>query len=220
MSEAKEKSDSKAVMLNGLLAFKVGMSTVFNDAGEAVPVTVLKYEPWVVSEVKTKEKHGYEAVQLACGAQRATRSTKAMSSSLKKSGFEHGAKKVQEFRQDLPEGIEVGQRVEINSLKKGDVVKVTGTSRGRGFMGVVRRWAFAGGPATHGSGFHRKPGSVGCRTQPGQVLPGKKMAGHWGAETVTVKNLKIVDVIAEENVVLVAGAVPGHRHSLVKLVKV
>lgn len=220
MSEAKAKSDGKTVELNSLLAFKVGMSTVFNDAGEAVPVTVLKYEPWIVSELKTKEKHGYTAVQVACRAQRASRANKACTNGFKKAGFENGAKMVQEIRQDLPEGIELGQRIEINSLKKGDTVKVTGTSRGRGFQGVVRRWGFQGGPATHGSGFHRKAGSVGCRTQPGVVLPGKRMAGHWGAESITVKNLKIVDVITEESVVLVQGAVPGARNSLVKLMKV
>lgn len=211
---------SKTIQLNGLLVVKVGMSTVFDENGEAVPVTVLKYEPMVVSQVKTKAKDGYEAVQVASQPKRATRSTKALSGHLKKSGFEHSARYMREFRQAVPEGTEIGQRVEIASLKKGDRVKVTGTSRGRGFSGVVRRWNFAGGPATHGSGFHRKPGSVGNRTEPGRVMPGKKMAGHYGSETTTVRNVLIVDVMADENVVLVKGAVPGHRNSLVELTKV
>lgn len=222
MSETQQetKQDGKTIQLGGLFAFKVGMSTVFNEKGEAVPVTVLKYEPWIVSELKTQEKHGYTAVQIACRPAKASRSTKAGTTHLKKAGFENGAKFVREVRQALPEGTEVGQRVDIGSLKKGDVVKVTGVSRGRGFSGVVRRWAFAGGPATHGSGFHRKPGSVGNRTQPGQVLPGKRMAGHYGAENITVSGLEIVDVLPKESVLLVKGAVPGHRNTLIELTKV
>ncbi len=221
MSETNETQtqDAKSVQLNGLFAFKVGMSTMYDDKGEAVPVTVLKYEPWVVSAVRTPEKNGYAAVQIACRPQRAARATKAGTAAMKAAGFENGAKLVREIRQTLPEGVSVGQNVEIGSLKKGDQVKVTGTSRGRGFSGVVRRWSFAGGPATHGSGFHRKPGSVGNRTEPGRVMPGKKMAGHYGNEVVTVKNLQILDVLPEENVVLVRGSVPGHRNSLVQLMK-
>jgi large subunit ribosomal protein L3 len=220
MSEAKEsKKSAGTVQLNGLLAFKVGMSTVFDDNGEAVPVTVLKYEPLVVSQVKSKEKDGYEAVQVACSPKRASRSPKGKAGHLKKAGFEHSARFVREFRQAAPEGAEVGARIDIGSVKKGDIVKITGTSRGRGFSGVVRRWSFGGGPATHGSGFHRKPGSVGNRTEPGRVIAGKKMAGHWGNETVTTRNLLVVDVMADENVILVKGAVPGHRNSLVQLTK-
>ncbi len=224
MSEAQQsqetKQDGKTIQLDGLFAFKVGMTTVFNEKGEAIPVTVMKFEPWIVSEVKTKEKHGYTAVQIACRPTRASRTTKARSQQLKKAGFENGAKFIREVRQELPEGVEVGQRVDIASLKKGDTVKVTGKSRGRGFSGVVRRWNFAGGPATHGSGFHRKPGSVGNRTQPGQVIAGKRMAGHYGSETSTVLNLEIVDVLPKESVVLIKGAVPGHRDTLVQMTKV
>jgi large subunit ribosomal protein L3 len=99
-------------------------------------------------------------------------------------------------------------------------VKVTGRSRGRGFAGVVQRWNFNGGPATHGSGFHRKPGSVGNRTEPGRVMPGKRMAGHFGDETNTIRNIEIVDVMADEGVILVKGSVPGHRNSLIRLMKV
>ena len=132
-----------------------------------------------------------------------------------------GAKFLREVRVDkLPEGVAVGSKVGIDSLKKGDMVKITGLSRGRGFQGPVRRWNFHGGPATHGSGFHRKPGSVGNRTWPGRVMPGKRMAGQWGDETVTIKGMKIVDVIPEENVVLIRGPVPGARNSLIRLMKV
>lgn len=217
MSEAKDSK--KGVELNGLFAFKVGMSSTFDEKGEYVPVTVLRYEPWIVSQLMTQEKNGYAAVQLACRPQKASRATQGKSGHLKLAGFENGAEFVREIRQSLPEGIEVGQKVALTSLKKGDVVKVSGKTRGRGFSGVVRRWSFAGGPATHGSGFHRKPGSVGNRTWPGRVIAGKRMAGQYGNETITVLNLQIVDVIPEENVVLVRGAVPGHRNSLVQLMK-
>ncbi len=220
MSESKKtKSEAGTVHLNGMYAFKVGMSTVFDDNGEAVPVTVLRVEPMMVSQIKTKETDGYAAVQIACVPTRASRSSKAKSGHLKKSGFEHAARFVKEFRQEAPEGVEVGQRLSIDTFKKGDKIKVTATSKGRGFQGVVRRYKFAGGPATHGSGFHRKPGSVGCRTEPGRVIPGKKMAGHMGNITATLKNVVVVDVMADENVILVKGGIPGHRNTVVRLVK-
>src|SRR5512135_1305214 len=135
MSEEKAaaKSDDKSVALTGLYAFKVGMTTLFDDNGESVPVTVLKYEPWIVSQVKTKEKDGYTAVQIACRPKRAMRTPSAEAKRMQKAGFEHGAQYVREIRQELPEGVEVGQRVDVGSLKKGDTVKVTGQSRGRGF---------------------------------------------------------------------------------------
>lgn len=206
--------------LDSLFAFKVGMSAVFNEAGERVPVTVLKYEPMVVSQVKTSDKDGYDSVQIAFVADRATQTNGASKNHLKKTGFENGAKHLREIRLEKASELTVGQKISIDSLKKGDIVKVTGLSRGRGFQGPVRRWSFAGGPATHGSGFHRRPGSVGNRTWPGRVMPGKRMAGQWGNETSTIRNLQIVDIIAEENVVLVKGSVPGSRNSLIRLTKV
>ena len=123
------------------------------------------------------------------------------------------------MRQSLPEGVSIGTAVSIDSLNKGDVVRITSRSKGKGFQGSIRRWNFAGGPATHGSKFHRKPGSSGNRTWPGRVMPGKKFPGHWGDETVTVKSVKIVDVLPQEGVVLVKGPVPGARNSLVRLVR-
>lgn len=220
-SSGAETQDSShaAVKLNGLFAFKEGMATVYNDAGEAIPVTVLRYEPWFVSQIKTQETDGYQAVQLACMPKKSKNSNKAEKNHLSKSGFENGARYVREFRQSLPNDLQLGSRISIESLAKGDFVKMTGTSKGRGFQGSVRRWNFAGGPASHGSKFHRRPGSSGNRTWPGRVMPGKKFPGHWGDETVTVKNVLIVDVLTDDNVVLVKGPVPGARHSLVQLVK-
>jgi large subunit ribosomal protein L3 len=220
MSETTEKTEtaSDALELNGLFVFKVGMSAVFEE-GERIPVTVLKYEPMIVSQVKTKDSDGYTSVQVGFVPSRASRTTGAMKKKLSKAGFENGARFVREIRAGEV-AAEIGQKVSLNSLKKGDTVKVTSKSRGRGFSGVVERWGFNGGPATHGSGFHRRPGSVGNRTWPGRVIPGKRMAGQYGDETVTIKNVKVVDIIAEENVVLVRGSVPGARNSLVRLMKV
>jgi len=215
VSEAK----SQEIKLNGLFAFKEGMSTVYNERGEAVPVTVLRYEPWVVSQVKTKSQDGYEAVQLACSPKKSKNSNKAEKGHFSKAGFETGARFVKEFRQTLPEGASVGSAISIESLAKGDVVKMTSKSKGKGFAGSMKRWNFAGGPATHGSHFHRQPGSSGNRTWPGRVMPGKRFPGHLGDEVVTVKNVEIVDVIPSENVVMVKGPVPGARNTLVKLVK-
>lgn len=214
MSETKEQNNEAGI--NGLFAFKVGMSAIFEE-GERIPVTVLKYEPMAVSQVKTKEKDGYEAVQVGFCPDRASQTNGAAKKHMSSAGFENGAMFVREIRGAQ---LDVGAKIGIDTLKKGDVVKVTGLSRGRGFQGPVRRWNFNGGPATHGSGFHRKPGSVGNRTWPGRVMPGKRMAGQWGNETCTVRNLKIVDVIPEENVVLIRGSVPGSRNTLIRLTKV
>lgn len=237
MSESVSQSDSQAVnqpesaaddtsaaaraglKLDGVFAKKVGMSSVYGDAGEIIPVTVLKYEPLIVSQVKTKEKDGYEAIQVAFGPKRAVRTSDAERGHLKRAGFENGASFIREMRQSVPAGADVGARVSIESLQKGDVVRVTSRSKGRGFAGSVKRWNFAGGPASHGSKFHRAPGSSGNRTWPGRIMPGKKFPGHLGDETVTVKSVKIVDVLVKEGVILVKGPVPGGRHTLVRLVK-
>ncbi len=219
MSETTETQNTAGLKLNGLFAFKEGMSTIYNENGEAVPVTVLRYEPWFVSQIKTNEADGYEAIQLACHPKKAKNSNKAEKGHLEKAGFENGAQFVKELRQALPEGAAVGAQISIDSLAKGDFVKITSKSKGKGFAGSVKRWGFAGGPASHGSKFHRRPGSSGNRTWPGRVMPGKKFPGHLGAETVTVKNVEVVQIIAEENVLLVKGPVPGARNTLVKLVR-
>ena len=225
MSEAAENENTKkasegAVKLNGIFAFKVGMSTVYSEGGEAIPVTVLRQENWIVTQVKSQDKDGYAAVQLACGPKRAGRTSKAEKTHLKNAKFENGALWRREIRQDnLPEGIEVGQRLSIDSLAKGDIVKVTAKSKGRGFQGSVKRYGFAGGPAAHGSKFHRQPGSSGNRTWPGRIMPGKKFPGHMGDAQVTVRKVQIVDIIPEEGVVLVKGNVPGAPNGLVRVMK-
>lgn len=215
-----EDTKANVFELNSLFAFKVGMASYYDENGEAIAATVLKYEPHFVSQLKTKEKDGYTAIQVAFSPKKEKRTPKSEKNHLKAAGFENGAYHTQEIRQDFPEGLAVGSKIAISSLKVGDVIKVTSRSKGRGFAGVVKRWGMAGGPATHGSGFHRHPGSIGNRTWPGRVMPGKKFPGHFGNETVTVKNLKVVDIVPEENVIIIMGAVPGAQNSLVKLTKV
>lgn len=218
-----DKSASSAIKLHGLFLKKVGMTSVFGPAGEMVPVTVLKMDPWVVSQLKTEEKDGYTAVQIASGPKKAVRTSSAERGHLKKAGFENGAQFIREIRfkkaKDLSADLKVGSRISLDSFAVGDVVKITSTSKGKGFAGSVKRYHFAGGPASHGSKFHRQPGSSGNRTWPGRVMPGKRFPGHLGADTVTVNNVKVVDVLHDENVILVKGPVPGARNSLVKLVK-
>ena len=214
-----ETTETNQLKLSGLYAFKEGMATVYNEQGEAIPVTVLRYEPWFVSQIKTNDQDGYEALQLACRPKKAKNSSASEKGHLKKAGFETGAAFLRELRHEISADTKVGAKLSIESLKKGDIVKVTGTSKGRGFQGSQRRWNFAGGPAAHGSKFHRRPGSSGNRTWPGRVMPGKKFPGQWGDETVTVKSVRIVDIIPAEGVVMVKGPVPGGRNNLVRLVK-
>jgi large subunit ribosomal protein L3 len=208
-----------AVKLPGLFAFKVGMTQVVNDKGEMVPCTVLKYEPWVVSQLKTKESDGYEAIQIACRPRREKRAPKSQQTVLKKAGFKAGAYFVREFKTALPEGAAVGAAVAIDSLRKGDSVKATSVSKGKGFQGIVKRWNGGGGPGAHGSTFHRQPGSSGNRTWPGRIMKGKHFPGHLGDETVTVRNLEVVDVYPDDNVILISGSVPGAMNALVRVLK-
>lgn len=217
--EAGSTAKATGLKLNGLYAFKEGMGTIYNEQGEAVPVTILRYDPWVVSQIKTEEKDGYSAVQIACKPKKAKNASAGERGHLKQAGFENGAQYVREIRQEIPAGLSVGAQVSIDSLKKGDVVALTGTSKGHGFAGVHKRWNFAGGPATHGSKFHRRPGSSGNRTWPGRVMPGKKFPGHYGDETITVKNVVVVDVLPSEGVIMVKGPVPGGRKSMVRMVR-
>jgi large subunit ribosomal protein L3 len=207
------------VKLQGLILHKLGMASVYGEAGEVIPVTMLRFEPLVVSQVKTKEKDGYEAVQVAGRPLKAGRSNSAEIGHFKGAGFQNGAGFAVEIRQSVPAGAAVGSSVSLDTLSQGDVVSVTSRSKGKGFMGSVRRFNFAGGPAAHGSKFHRQPGSSGNRTWPGRVMPGKKFPGHLGDEVVTLKNVKVVRVLAEEGLVLVKGPVPGARNTIVTVMK-
>lgn len=217
--EVAKPGKSNTIELQGLFAVKKGMSSVYDEEGKRIPVTVLKYDTLVVSQIKSEDKEGYAAVQVATAERSLASTNKACEGHFKKAGFERGAKWSKEIRQTLPDGVVVGQKVSINSLAKGDTVKMTGRSKGRGFTGVVKRWGFAGGPASHGSRFQRGTGSIGQCTFPGRVMKGRKMPGRFGFATMT-RNTKVVDVLPEQNAILIKGSVPGAINSLIQLTKV
>ena len=223
ISEDKKSSapveKKETVQLNGLFAFKMSMSTFYNEKGESFPVTALKYEPCFVSQIKTKEKDSYSGVQVAFKAQKNKRCSKALIKHLTPAGFKEGARFVKEIRQNLPEGIKSGQEVSIESLKKGDMVKLSALSKGRGFTGVMKRWNFAGGKASHGSKSHRRTGSIGQHTEPARVFPGRKMPGRHGFQKVSLSRVPVVDVLTEEGIIFVKGPVPGARNTLVSIQK-
>ena len=217
---AEVSSASNEVKLQSLFAYKVGMGSVYGENGEAIPVTVLRMNPWYVSQVKTEEKDGYTAVQVASEPKKSKNSKKAEVGHCKATPFENAPRLLKEVRQELPEGIAVGQKVAFDSLVAGDQVRISSLSKGRGYSGVIKRWGHGGGPASHGSKFHRRPGSIGNRTWPGRVMPGRKLPGQYGNKTVTIKNVQIVETIADENVIMVKGSVPGSKNTLVELMKV
>jgi large subunit ribosomal protein L3 len=184
------------------------MTRVFTEEGISVPVTVIEVTPNRVSQVKTEETDGYEAVQVTVGERRASRVTKPQAGHFAKAGVEAG-RSAGEFRSEVGE-LQAGSEITLEVFEAGQSVDVTGTSKGKGFAGTVKRWNFRTQDATHGNSLsHRAPGSIGQNQTPGKVFKGKKMAGHLGAERVTVQNLEIVRVDAEKNLLLVKGAIPG-----------
>lgn len=197
-------------MKDGIIGKKIGMTQVFNDDGTVEAVTAIEVGPCVITQVKTADKEGYNSIQLAYGT--AKKLNKPQKSHLKDLGL---FKTLREFRVDDVTGAEVGQVVNVDIFEVNDTVDVTGTSKGRGFAGVMKRHGFGGGPKTHGqSDRGRAPGSVGAGSTPGRVFKGMRMAGHMGNEKVTVKNLKVVKVNQDRNVLMVKGAVPGAANGL------
>ena len=193
----------------GLIGRKAGMTRVFNEDGVSVPVTVIEVEPNRVTQVKTDETDGYAAVQVTVGSRRANRVTKAMAGHFAKAETEAG-RGLWEFRLSGDEEINVGDQLTVERFEAGQKIDVTGQSKGKGFQGGVKRWNFHMQDATHGNSLsHRAPGSIGQCQTPGRVWKGKKMAGHMGAERVTVQSLEVVRIDAERNLLLVKGAVPG-----------
>jgi large subunit ribosomal protein L3 len=200
----------------GLLGRKIGMTTYYHEDGTAESVTAVEVGPCVVTQVKTEARDGYEAVQLGFGSARRLNSPEAGHQDRSGRRFTH----LQEFGVDDLSEFEVGQEIKADVFEVGEPIKVIGTSKGKGFSGVVRRWGFRGGPKTHGqSDRHRAPGSIGAGTSPGRVWPGTKMAGHYGVDRVTVKGLKIVATDHEKNVVLVRGPIPGANNGIVRIEK-
>lgn len=195
------------------------MTRVYSEVGESTPVTVIEAGPCKVLQVKTPEVDGYSAIQIGFSDKKASRINKPETGHFSKSeseGFYH----LREFRVEDAAAYTVGQTISIDEIMKvGDKVDVQGISKGRGFQGVVKRYGFAGGGAGHGSMFHRAPGSIGCSAYPGRVVKGKKMPGRMGNDTVLRKNVIVVDIRADENVVLLKGPLPGAKNGLLKIFK-
>jgi len=202
-------------MIQGIIGKKLGMTQVFRDNGEAEAVTAIEAGPCSVIQVKTVAKEGYNAVQL--GFSEAKRLNSPRRGHLKELGqFEY----LREFRMDDSEAIEVGEKIDVNLFKAGDLVDITGVSKGKGFAGVVKRYHFAGGPKTHGqSDRHRARGSIGAATSPGRVLKGTRMAGHMGNRRTTVRHLEVFEADPDRNLLLIKGAVPGGRSGLLLIEK-
>lgn len=201
--------------VQGIIARKVGMTQVYGKDGRAIPVTVLTAGPCVVVERKTTAKHGYSAVQVGfVEDKRVKHTTKPMQGHFKKAGVPP-TRMTREFRVPDAEAINPGDKVNVSLFGAGDKVSVTGTSKGKGFAGVVKRHHFRGGDGTHGSMHHRAPGGIGASAFPSRVIKGLRAAGHMGSETVTTKNMQVVEIDEENNLLVVRGAVPGAISSYV-----
>jgi len=201
----------------GILGKKLGMTRIYDALGVAIPVTVVETGPCTVLQVKTVVTDGYDAIQVGFAGKKMTKVTKPMAGHFKKAG-DDGFYHTREFRVETPEEFEVGQELAADAvLKVGDLVDVQGISKGKGSQGVMKRHGFKGGGAAHGSGFHRKPGSIGCSAWPARVIKGKKMPGRMGNDTVLKKNMTVVDIRSDENVVLLKGSVPGAKNGLLKI---
>jgi len=202
--------------MTGLIGKKVGMTQFYNAEGNLVPVTVVQTGPCVVVQKKESGKDGYNALQVGFGSKKSQRVNKPMQGHMAKAG--KGAFAVlKEFRLDDVSKYEVGQELKVSELfKVGDRIDVAGISKGHGFTGVIKRWSFAGFPGSHGTHeYFRHGGSIGNRSYPGRVRKGKKMAGHWGDEQVSIQNLEVVDIRAEQDLMLIKGAVPGAKQGIV-----
>lgn len=200
----------------GILGTKLGMTQVFSEDGKAIPVTVVQAGPCPVTQIKTKETDGYVALQLAYGDMKEKNITKPEKGHLAKSGTSP-KRHLFECRIEDVSSYELGQEIKVDIFEAGQTVDVTGTTIGRGFTGYQKRWNFARGPMSHGSKNHREPGSTGPGTTPGRIYPGKKLAGHYGDEQVTIKKLEIVRVDSDRNLLLIKGALPGKPGALVKV---
>ncbi|MCJ7773948.1 MAG: 50S ribosomal protein L3 [Desulfobacterales bacterium] len=205
-------------MCGGILGKKIGMTGLFTPEGKYVPVTVVQAGPCVVTQIKTSDADGYNALQLAFVEKKVKRVNKPGQGHFKKSGdacYEF----LQEFSVANPDEFKLGQKITLDLFKTGERIDVSGTSKGRGFAGVIKRHGFHGGKKTHGSHSHRIPGSIGCSAWPSKVIKGKKMPGHYGNDKITVKNIEIIDIRMDDHIILVKGALPGHRSGLISIKK-
>ena len=206
-------------MCKGLVGKKLGMTSLFSPDGKYIPVTVLQVGPCVVTQVKKDKTDGYKALQLGFGAKKESKTIKPLKGHFKKSGNACFST-LKEVGVDKPDDYTLGQAIGPEIFAIGEKVNVTGISKGRGFSGVIKRHGFAGGRETHGGHCHRVPGSIGCSAWPSKVTKGKRMPGQYGGDTKTVRNLEIVDIRPEENLILLKGPLPGCRSGIVTINKV
>jgi large subunit ribosomal protein L3 len=202
----------------GIIGKKIGMTQMFSPEGEVIPVTVVQAGPCTVVQKKTPEKDGYSALQLGFGEKKMKRCTRALQGHLKKAGDTPQAV-LREFRVEADAAYDVGQSVTVDIFQQGETVEITGTSKGKGFAGSIKRHGFNRGPMGHGSKHHRAVGSTGHSAWPSKVFKGKRMPGQLGNVRVTVKGLEVVDTRPEENLLLIRGAVPGHTNALIMICK-
>ncbi len=203
-------------MKKALVGKKVGMTQIFDEAGKVIPVTVIEAGPCVVAQVKTVETDGYAAVQLGFGEVKETKLNKPEKGHFAKAKVAN-KKHLREFRLDSLEGMTVGTELKADVFAAGDHVDIQGTTKGKGFQGVIKRHGQSRGPMGHGSMYHRRPGSMGSTSTPGRVFKGKKLPGHMGVQTVTIQNLDVVRVDLDKNVILVKGSVPGAKGAILKI---
>lgn len=205
-------------MSAGMIGKKLGMTQIFDESSNQIPVTVVEAGPCTILDIRTPEKNGYAAITLGFGKKDINKVNKPQKGYFKRAADE-GYKVVREFRvsKGALEKYELGQKITTDVFKIGDILDVTGKSKGKGFTGVVKRWGFRGGSSSHGSRFHRAPGSIGMCAWPAKTFRGKKMPGHKGNTNITIKNLTIVDIKPDRNIILIKGAVPGARNGIVRL---
>jgi large subunit ribosomal protein L3 len=201
----------------GLLGNKIGMTQIFDESGNIIPVTILKVGPCVVTQVKTKSKDGYDSIQIGYGNVLSKALTQPELGHLQKSNIQP-LKYLKEFQTTEGDEFSIGQILKVDSFSPGQFVNVRGKSIGKGFSGLQKRHNFTRGPMTHGSKNHRAPGSIGMGTTPGRVLPGKKMAGQLGNKITTIKKLKIIQTYSEKNILVIKGSVPGKPGNLLSIV--
>ena len=203
-------------MKKGIIGRKVGMTQIFDEKGNVIPVTVIETEGNIVTQVKTTETDGYNAIQLGYGDIKDKHINKPEAGHFAKAKLAN-KKHLREFRLDSVENYKVGDEVKLDIFAEGDKVDIQGTSKGKGFQGVIKRHGQSRGPMSHGSMYHRRPGSMGATSTPGRVFKGKKLPGHMGSVTVTIQNLEIVKVDTDKNVLLVKGSVPGAKGAILKV---
>ena len=203
-------------MKKGLIGKKIGLTQIFNEEGKVIPVTVIEAGPCVVSQVKTEETDGYNSIQLGFGAIKESKVNKPERGHFTKANIAP-ARYLREFRVDSIEDVKVGDELKADIFMAGDKIDIQGTSKGKGFQGVIKRHGQHRGPMGHGSMYHRRPGSMGSTSTPGRVFKGKKLPGHMGAETVTIQNLEVIKVDLDKNIILVKGSVPGAKGSILKI---